>query len=233
LGQHDRALKDDDEAIRRDPSFADYYDNRGLTYADLHEYDRAIADYNEAIRRKPQANFLTNRGDAYQFKKEYDHAIADYNEALKLDPKFTFAYNNLGAAYKRKGDLDRAIMNYEQAVRLNPSDDTAVDNLKAVRRDRERLALVNPTAGPTFNCAAAKRAVEKAICSDEELVRLDRDINGAYQSALAKLAGAKAAALRQDQRTFLATRDRMFGRPDYQLRKEMERRHLELAAMGR
>jgi len=102
-----------------------------------------------------------------------------------------------------------------------------------VKRDRERLAMVNPAVGPTFKCAAAKRAVEKAICSDEELVRLDRDINTAYQSALAKVAAAKAAALRQDQRTFIATRDRMFGRPDYQLRKEMERRHLELMEAGR
>jgi uncharacterized protein len=87
--------------------------------------------------------------------------------------------------------------------------------------------------GPTFSCTATKRAVEKAICSDEELVRLDRDINAAYRSALARLAGAKAAALRQDQRTFIAARDRLFGRPDYQLRKEMERRHLELMDAAR
>jgi uncharacterized protein len=92
---------------------------------------------------------------------------------------------------------------------------------------------VNPRQGPSFDCAAAKRAVEKAICSDEDLVRLDRDMNAAYQAALVKLAGAQAAALRQNQRTFIATRDRMFGRPDYQLKKEMERRLTQLLAMGR
>src|SRR5262249_14946523 len=174
-------------AIRRSPTKADYYSNRGLSHADLHEYDRAIADYNEAIRLSRQANFFTNRGDAYQYKKEYDHAIADYKEALKLDPTFALAHNNLRAAYGSKGDLDGAILHYEQAVRLNPRNNTAVESLTAVRRDRDRLALVNPRSGPSFDCAIAKRAVEKAICSDQELARLDRDLNAAYQSALAKL----------------------------------------------
>jgi uncharacterized protein YecT (DUF1311 family) len=142
------------------------------------------------------------------------------------------AHNNLGAAYRSKGDLERAILHYEQAVRLNPRNDTAIENLKAVRRDRDRLASVNPRSGPSFNCATTRRAAEKAICSDEDLVRLDRDMNAAYRAALKKLPGRKAAALRQDQRTFVLTRDRMFGRPDYQLRKEMERRLGQLQAMG-
>jgi tetratricopeptide (TPR) repeat protein len=233
LKREDLALADDNEAIRRSPDIADYYNDRGLTYAALHDYDRAIADFNEAIRREPRANYLTNRGDSYQYKNDYDRAIADYDAALKLNPKFWMAYNNRGAAYRSKHDLDRAIANYEQAVRLNPRDDTAADNLKAVRRDRDRLALVNPHVKPLFDCATAKRAVEKAICSDAELVRLDRDMNTAFQEALARLSGAKAAALRQEQRAFIAKRDRMFGRPSYQLKQEMRRRELELTALVR
>ncbi len=199
----------------------------------MRDYDRAITDYNEAIRLSPRANFYTNRGDAYQFKKEYDHAIADYNEALKLDPKFNLAYNNRGAAYKSKGDLDRAIADYEQAVRLNPRDDTAAENLKAVRRERERLAMVSKQQGPTFSCATTKRAVEKAICSDKELSQLDRDMNTAYQLALSQAKGARAAALRQEQRTFVTTRNRMFGQPDYQLKIEMEKRLAQLSALSK
>src|SRR5262249_28137727 len=99
--------------------------------------------------------------------------------------------------------------------------------------DRSRLAMVSPRSGPSFSCGKARRAVEKAICSDEDLVRLDREVNAAYRSALATLSGRKAVALRQDQRTFVATRDRMFGRPDYQLRKQMEQRLAQLQAMGR
>jgi tetratricopeptide (TPR) repeat protein len=231
LKREDLALADDNEAIRRSPDMAVYYDNRGLTYAALHDYDRAIADFNEAIRREPQAGYLTHRGDSYQYKTDYDRAIADYDAALKLDPKYATAYNNRGAAYRSKNDLGRAIADYEQAVRLDPRDATAVDNLKVVRRDRDRLALVNPHAKPLFDCATAKRAVEKAICSDTELVQLDRDMNADFQEALARLSGAKAAALRQQQRAFIANRDRMFGHPTYQLKREMRRREQELAAL--
>ena len=233
LKREDLALADDNEAIRRSPDMADYYDNRGLTYAALHDYDRAIADFNEAIGREPRASYLTNRGDSYQYKTDYDRAIADYDAALKLDPKYATAYNNRGAAYRSKNDLDRAISNYEQAVRLDPRDAMAVDNLKAVRRDRDRLALVNPHTKPPFDCATAKRAVEKAICSDTELAQLDRDMNADFQEALVRLSGAKAAALRQQQRAFIANRDRMFGRPSYQLKHEMRRREQELAALVR
>ena len=232
LNRTDLALADEDEAIRRDPTFVDYYNNRGLTYARLHDYDRAIADYDRAIELKPQAAYFTNRGDAYQYKKDYNRAIADYEHALKLDPRFVKAYNNLGAAYQRKGDLDRAISSYRDAVRLDPSSDLSVENLKAVERDRARLALANPPADPTFDCASAKSAAEKAICSDADLARLDRDMNAAYRAALARLTGAKAAALRQQQRAFLANRDRMFGRPSYQLKQEMERRQEQLQALG-
>jgi uncharacterized protein YecT (DUF1311 family) len=75
--------------------------------------------------------------------------------------------------------------------------------------------------------------VEKAICSDAELAQLDRDMNAAFREALTRLPGAKAKALRQEQQAFIANRDHMFGRPSYQLKKEMRRRKLELSALVR
>ena len=169
----------------------EYFDNRGLSYAANGDYDRAIADYNEAIRITPQANFLTNRGDAYNQKGDYDRAIDDYDRALKLNPGFYLAYNNRGAAYRRKGDLDRAIENYEQALRINPQFDSAAENLAAVRQERDRRGILSDYRTPTFNCRTAKRAVEKAICSDPDLSRLDRQIDDAY----------KAAQSRRDRKT--------------------------------
>ena len=55
---------------------------------------------------------------------------------------------------------------------------------------------------PTFDCDTAKRAVEKAICSDPDLIRLDRQIDDAYKAALAKLDRAGVARLRREQRAF-------------------------------
>jgi tetratricopeptide (TPR) repeat protein len=45
LGQLDKALADETEAIQLDPKVPEYFDNRGLTYAEMKDYDKAIADY--------------------------------------------------------------------------------------------------------------------------------------------------------------------------------------------
>ncbi|MDB5600451.1 MAG: Tetratricopeptide repeat family protein [Xanthobacteraceae bacterium] len=224
LGQNDRALADISEAIRLDPTVPEYFDNRGLGYAHNGDYDRAIVDYDAAIAITPKANFLTNRGDSYQFKGEVDRAIADYDAAIKLNPKFASAYNNRGAAFRKQGQLERAIADYEQAIRLNPRLDLAAENRDVLRKELQRLALTSPKQLPTFDCDKTKRAVEKAICSDPQLARLDREIDDAYNAVLRRLDPPAAAKMRRQQREFLATRNKAFGRPEYQVKREMELR---------
>ena len=226
LGQNDRAIADDTRAIKLDPSVPEYFDNRGLSEADNDDYDRAIADYNEAIRIKPQASFLTNRGDAYDFKGDLDRAIADYDRAIALNPNFYLAYNNRGAAYDKKGDYDHAIADYQQALNINPNMDKAAENLAVARQERDRKSA--PTSDallPSFPCASASLGVEKAICSDPDLARLDREIDAAYKTALAGHSGKTATGnLRQAQRDFIAARNKAFGNPQYNLKHEMEMR---------
>ena len=199
-----QAIADESEAIKLDPLEPEYFDNRGLSYAENGDYDRAIADYNEAIRLKPQANFLTDRGDSYHFKRDYDRAIADYDRAIALNPGFYLAYNNRGAAYDKKGNLDHAIADYEQALRINPHFDNAAENLADVapgarpaqrRRLRQSVADASTAAWP-------RRAVEKAICSDPDLARLDREIDAAYKAALASRNGKAAESCARSSATF-------------------------------
>jgi tetratricopeptide (TPR) repeat protein len=233
LGRIDQAIADHTAAIRLDPQSPENFDNRGLSYAANGDYDRAIADYNEAIRLKPQANFLTDRGDSYNFKHDYDRAIADYDRAIALNPGFYLAYNNRAAAYEKKGELDRAIADYEAALRINPQFDKAAENLADVRMQRDRR---NSTASdsllPSFSCRSAKQAVEKAICSDPDLARLDREIDASYKAALATSKGRAAEALRAEQRGFLAVRNKSFGNPRYNLKREMEQRLAALRGVG-
>jgi tetratricopeptide (TPR) repeat protein len=224
MGRIDRAIADESEAIKLDPSIPEYFDNRGLSYEDNRDHDRALADFNEAIRIKPQANFLTNRGDVYNRKGDYDRAIADYDRAVALNPGFVLAYHNRAAAFRSKGDLERAIADYEQALRLDPKSDTAAEYLAEVRQERDRRNTLSERLLPTFDCRTVSRAAEKAICSDPDLSRLDRQIDDAYKAALARTNHKGVARLREEQRVFLGTRNKSFGRPDYNLKREMERR---------
>ena len=43
---------------------------------------------------------------------------------------------------------------------------------------------------PSFNCATARRAVEKAICANPELADLDREINDMYIIVVREAVGA-------------------------------------------
>jgi uncharacterized protein YecT (DUF1311 family) len=142
------------------------------------------------------------------------------------------AYNNRGAAWRRKGDLDRAIADYEQALRIDPRMDTAAENLAALRQEKDRRASLSGgnSVLPTFNCKNARLAVEKAICSDPELARLDREIDDAYKAVLAKLDRRGVARLKREQREFIVVRNKRFGRPSYQIKREMERRLEDLRA---
>ena len=234
LGNIQRALDDETSAIRIDPSKPEFFDNRGLDLADSGDYAGAIADYDEAIKIRPEAKFLTNRGDAWQAMKNYDRAIADYDAAVGLDPKFQRAYNNRGAAWQARGERARALQDYAEAVRLNPSDANAADNYKVVSLQLERLGgLPNASSLPSFNCAVARRQVEKAICADPELARLDRNMNDAFLKAIASAEGDNHRAalnLTRQQREFIEKRNASYGRPGYDLRQAMAMRLDQLSA---
>jgi uncharacterized protein YecT (DUF1311 family) len=160
-------------------------------------------------------------------------AIGLATAAIALNPGFYLAYNNRGAAYGYKGDLDREIADYEAALRINPQFDKAAENLAAARVKRDRRSTVNSdNLLPSFPCKAAKLAVEKAICSDPDLARLDRELDAAYKAALASLSGKALKRLKQDQQTFLATRNKSFGNPQYNFKHELELRLATLRGMS-
>jgi uncharacterized protein len=78
---------------------------------------------------------------------------------------------------------------------------------------------------PSFNCATAKRPVERAICADPQLARLDHDISGVFLRVIADQKSRRdALALTQQQREFIARRNASFGKRGYDLRVAMEAR---------
>ncbi len=69
-------------------------------------------------------------------------------------------------------------------------------------------------APPSFDCKAARLAVEKAICRSAGLSALDVEIAAAYGRAMQALSGPMREVLKQAQRGFIAARDDAFGLPD-------------------
>jgi tetratricopeptide (TPR) repeat protein len=192
----------------------------------------ALVD-NDKTPRADRIKALFARAGAWDSKGMIDRAIADYDTMLRLDPAQADIFNLRGELWRRKGDRPRALADFAAAIKLNPQHEAARANHKSLAQELERLgAQMAVNNQPSFDCRTARRAVEKAICADPELAKLDRDINGVNIMVMREAKTPRAArALQREQDAFLARRNAGFGRPGYDLRKAMKARLLSLTGV--
>jgi tetratricopeptide (TPR) repeat protein len=180
---------------------------------------------------------LIARAGAYDRKDLTDRAIGDDDTALLLDPTLADTFNARGELWRRKGDRRRALQDFGAAIKLNPDHPAARANYKSLALELERLgALMAINDRPGFNCAHARRAVEKAICGNPELANLDRQINAVNTKVIREASGDSpraGRAMQREQDDFIARRNAGFGRPDYDLQKVMRERLDHLLAVER
>lgn len=67
-------------------------------------------------------------------------------------------------------------------------------------------------SGPSFDCAKASNAVERAICKDPELAKVDREMAAAYVRLSDKLSGPAKDHLAKDQVRWIVERNQGCGR---------------------
>ena len=63
-------------------------------------------------------------------------------------------------------------------------------------------------SGPSFDCAKASNAVERAVCKTPELAREDREMTAVYSALMAKLIGPAKDHLAKDQLGWVGNRNR-------------------------
>ena len=192
---------------------------------------------NEKTQRADRIKALIARGAAYDRKEMIDRAIGDYDTVLRLDPTLADIFNARGELWRRKGDRPRALADFGAAIKLNSNHPTARGNYRSLAQELERLgALMAVYNKPSFNCATARRAVQKAICANPELANLDREINAVNAKVVREATSGSprtGRALQREQDEFIARRDAAFGRPDYDLQKAMRERLDHLLAVER
>ena len=177
---------------------------------------------NEKTDKADRIKALIARGGAYDRKDMIDRAIADYAVVLRLDPTQADIFNARGELWRKKGDRPKALADFGAALKLNPDHFAAKANYKSLAQELERLGALKAVDGkPSFNCATARRPVEKAICANPELADLDRQINAVNIRSFGESHGIPRGSrtLQREQDDFIARRNADFGRPGYDLRR--------------
>jgi tetratricopeptide (TPR) repeat protein len=185
---------------------------------------------NDKTAKHDRVKALIARGALSARHDQIDAAIADYSRALQLDSSLADIFNARGELWLKKGDRPKAVQDFGAALKLNPNHEKARANHKAMAQELERIGAQMAVAGkPSFNCARARRAVEKAICANRELADLDREIYAANARVIREAQGMRNASpdartLQREQDDFIARRNAEYGRPGYDLKKAMQER---------
>jgi len=196
------------------------------------DHDRTVSSCgalidNAKTEKADRIKALIARASAYERKDMIDRAIADYDGVLRLDPAQADVHNARGELWRKKGDLPKAVADFAAAIKLNPDHVAARANHRALAQEAERQGALKAVAGkPSFDCATARRKVEKAICANPELADLERDVHVSYVRAAAekKMTSQQARKLRRDQEEYISRRNAEYGRPGYDLKKAMRDR---------
>ncbi len=150
-------------------------------------------------------------------------AIADYDGVLRLDPSRRRHPQHARRTLAQEGaTCRRRWRDFAAAIKLNPDHVAARANHRSLAQELERLGALKAIAGkPSFNCATARRKVEKAICANPELADLDREVQGlvCQGSRGEDDLDAQARKLRREQEEYIARRNAEYGRPGYDLKK--------------
>jgi len=181
---------------------------------------------NEKTAKPDLLKALVARAGVFTRKDQIDRAIVDYGVALRLDPAQPDLLNSRGELYWKKGDRPKAVIDFGAALKLSPNHPAAKANYRKLAQELERLGALMAVAGkPSFNCAAARRPAEKAICANPELANLDRQINAVHVRVLREAQSPRERqALQREQDDFIARRNADFGKPGYDLQKAMSER---------
>jgi tetratricopeptide (TPR) repeat protein len=104
-----------------DPKAKVAWNNRGISYLNLHQYEKAIADLSRAIELDAKCALpWSSRGYTYSELHQHEKAIADFNRAIELDPKWTTPWNYRGCSYFDLHQYEKAIADFNRAIEPDP-----------------------------------------------------------------------------------------------------------------
>jgi len=108
-GELDQALKEYDEALKRNPHVPPVHLNKGIVFLRKKEYEKAEKEFRKELEINPiEDKAYNNLSAIYRLRGLYDQAIESAQKAVEIKPYYPEAYMNLALAYQMKGDYQKA-----------------------------------------------------------------------------------------------------------------------------
>lgn len=190
-GRYIEALQGFDDVLKKEPSNASAYYNRGNVRYFRRDFLLALQDYSAALKYRPGFAAATmNRGIVLSILDRLDEALTDLDTAAELDPSNPDVFFNRAVVYVKRGAMEKALADYDRLVQLdglNPDLDATRLRLNALLTRIDELGLV----GRERNRSIIKemdhaRSVEQLLdFTDRTCIRLGDDSHGLSTLALA------------------------------------------------
>ena len=118
----DEAVKNYNNSIKINPSYAQAHNNLGIALQKLKKLNQAIDSYKKAIALNsifPEA--YNNLGNAKREIGNSKDAVQYFKKALEIKFDFPDAHHNLGSAYEETGNVNDALKSFEKAIEIKPN----------------------------------------------------------------------------------------------------------------
>lgn len=192
-GLPDGALKEFQEVLKEDDSYALAYEGAGQAFMQMGEYDEAEKRFQKALQLDPDLWLSHNNlGMIYDRKFRFDDAIAHYETAITIKPNQDILLNNLGLSYYLNGEYLKSVDTLLKAAQAgsNPKNAKVYNNLglalgklqrydealEAFKKAGDRAAAYNNLGYVYF----LQKEYDKAIVSFEKAIEIKPSF---YQSA--------------------------------------------------
>ena len=118
-GDVNGAIRDLNQALKLNPSYAAAYSKRGILKYVLSEQEAALSDFNKALRlNSSDADTYVGRGLTLSALGSKREAIADYTQAIDYNAFQGSAYYNRGVLLYNMGSTPEAVKDLRKAAEL-------------------------------------------------------------------------------------------------------------------
>ncbi len=160
-GQHERAVKVLELAVKENEKSSDAYNVLGVAYFEMKNFPEAIQQFDKSLALDSTSYIpYYNRANANREQGKFVEALGDYSKAINLKPNIKDIYLNRGVVFYTLERYEQALEDFNFALQLDQNDaqtyfkraKTAImlDSMTLAKADLEQTIAKQPDFAEAF-----------------------------------------------------------------------------------